>query len=134
MATLTPNKDAEVTIQEAGNLTRSVETLTFAGTGEKKTQATVPTGKIWILKGLSMYYAGTFTATNGNFRVWNTANAHFDLEVFAAAPTAGLTKTSLFGNQDLQLPEGWKIGSQSAISADTNGNTTLTLLYKELDA
>jgi len=51
MATLQPNKDAEVTINQQGNLTVVSVTNTITGNGTTYQSLVVPTGKKYILKG-----------------------------------------------------------------------------------
>jgi len=134
MATLQPNKDAEVTIQVQGSLVRNSNSETFVGVGQEINRLIVPVGKVWLIKNLYAYYAGTFTAGDGFWRLWTPADAVTDLEIFASAPTSGTTKIKNLGEQDIYLPAGWKIGTQSYISANTNGASTVQILYQEMDS
>ena len=131
MATLTPNKDMEVTVSQQGDL-KLIETDTiFGGTGEKYARFEVPAGKKWLVKTLWYTYTGTYTATNRKLRIWNVADA---IGISIEDYTTETVITKLLGEQDVLIPAGWTVGLSTSISADTNGRVYVRMLYVEMDA
>ena len=131
MATLTPNRDAEVTIVEQGNLTIEKSTTTYGGTGTFQTFIEVPAGKKYRIKMAKEYHSGTATKTSSVFKIFDVGQSS---NVTVTTLTAGGVDLELYGEQGLVLPAGWRFSLQDAVSANTNGSAELTLMYEDLDA
>ena len=131
MATLTPNRDPEVTIVQQGTLKARLNDLAFAGTGQRFSNVQVPVGKKWLLKAYQITWYGTYTAADAYLRLKDSS----DTDIFSLLTlTPGTNVITQVGEQQLQLDAGTKIGVQTNITADTNGHLQFTPLYVEFDA
>jgi len=131
MATLTPNRDPEVTIIEQGELKIDEAVITFAGTGFKDRTLTVPTGKLWVIKGFEVYQGGT--ATVGTAQVLLGIGGLSTTIAAQASPAAATTYLMTYPFP-LTLKAGNTLRFLFNVVADTNGNETTRALYVELDA
>ena len=129
MATLQPNKDQEVTINQQGLLSvHSVTSAEVTATGTYTNTATVPVGKKWIIKGY------TTSAISGSFTM-NVSN--MGVEVVGASQI-GIATGFTFQNLvpfSLTLSEGDKLVNGIIVNGFTsNGYIRTDILYVELDA
>ena len=124
MATLTPNSDAEVKIQEKGTLTK-IRRETATSTNASYS-ITVPAGKIYKIKKLG-FALSAGTNTSGYVRIDDGSGTPMQSD-FSATVSSEIMET--FDN--IELPAGWTI----AFNTVTAGAVSHfhTAIYRDIDA
>lgn len=129
MPILQPNGDAEVSISEKGQLKLDKQTgIPIVGTLTLTHE--VPTGKKWIIKGVSTGGSGSFTFTSGSI-VIDLASTGND---YVLERTTSFAVEFPCGSHQITLSEGDKIEVNFVCSAYTSGSVQSQLLYQEYDA
>ena len=127
MATLTPNKDSEVTVIEQGELTLNEFTGVIGGTGYKIRRFEVPVGKQWKLKN----FESSSTATLTNFTLL-LSNPDESIQFTLDYQTTGLGSYGYPFLTGISMPEGWKIMAKYLIVTDANTNTRLLFMESDI--
>jgi len=129
MATLQPNKDAEVTVVEQGDLKIVAETIAITANGSYDNPRTVPTGKKWFLIGIyHKVSTGTYTISGEGTYVTISA-VNFTFFTGGADHTYNLVPWNVVLNAGAILHIGVTISGYSA-----PGNVETRLMYREMDA
>ena len=129
MATLTPNRDTEVTVVEQGDLRIIGQVKSITGVAYYTESFTVPTGKKWVLKSSYSYSAtGTYTVHDVTLKIYDGANS---------ATLYAVTADRYNYNQplDITLQEGWFVQIIINCTAHTTtGNYNSSILVQQSDA
>jgi len=126
MATLQPNKDAEVSINEIGTLTKQEDSTT--GSVSSNISFVVPTGKKWTIKGIAIALsAGTFVDSTILLNNSGTG-AGVALEVQG---TRAVGQVGFMPNIDITIPPTGRI--QVLDTASGSVDHTVRILYQESD-
>ena len=130
MATLTPNKDQEVTITQQGSLKMARIETTPAGASTITDTHTVPVGKLWVIKAVEIgrsSFVGTITNLSYRFQVGGNS-------VLMKDATSPNYFTDIIGNMDFVLSAGDDILCTRVITAYTSGTVKSIITYVEIDA
>lgn len=120
MVNLSPNRDQETTIVQQGNL-KSNRTTETGVSGETVITETVPIGKKWTLKCLSIY--SNNAATNVKLYAWKNSGEYCILETKFDMNAGDQIATKF--NNEITLGYGWSIkffithGVASTVTTDT---------------
>ena len=132
MATLTPNGDTEVTVIEQGALTFKSSSVSVTADGTFDIIETVPTGKKWTLKYISVgQNGGTFTITRFQTLIQDTAGAN-PLKV---DDTSASNVIVSLGEKNITLEPTQRIRIATFVTGwSVTGNSTAILVYQEFDS
>ena len=123
MATLTPNKDQEVTIQNLGVTKLSSNSAAWGATGVLAFDFAVPVGKKWSLKGVRHGAGGAvMSSLSIDIRIGSSP-----LTIQSGTSSA----TTLLAN-DIILAYGDVVRFTANVTTD--GTTGKFILYEEMDA
>jgi len=130
MAKLEDNRDVEVSIETKGTFKFKEETTTPSGTGWVDVTITVPSGKKYIPKWLYASKSSGATMTIDNI---NTAIVPSDSVGVTIDQTAAATKTLQLEPPIMELVSGDSVKVSFNLSAYTDGDVRVRLLYQEVD-
>lgn len=130
MVSITPNRDAEVTIVQQGKLNIDNGVSAISGTGDTNLDFVVPVGKKWILKHIETYNAGFVGTLNHNYhQIVLLAGGNLSLYDGGSS----LSTSEKYGEQSYQLEAGDIVRVKFGVTAYTSDQIGSNILYMEFD-